>query len=316
MYNYIARRILIAIPIVLGITLFNFMVINLAPGSPLDLMIDPKLTADVIAVKKHAMGLDAPVYQQYVTWLGNLLQGNLGYSLTSFRPVSQMIGERVVPTLLLMGTSLALGLLIAVPIGVLSATKQYSWLDYVTTGGAFLGISIPNFFLGLGLIYVFSISLKLLPSSGMVTLGSDGGIKDIAAHMILPCSVLTVNIVGRLVRYVRAAMLDTLEQDYLRTATAKGVHKFQRIWVHGFRNALLPVITVIGLEIPTLLGGAVVTEQIFGWPGIGRLTMDSILTRDYPTLMGLNLIAAVMVLAANLFTDIMYAAADPRIKYH
>lgn len=316
MYNYIARRILIAIPIVLGITLFNFMVINLAPGSPLDLMIDPKLTADVIAVKKHAMGLDAPVYQQYVTWLGNLLQGNLGYSLTSFRPVSQMIGERVVPTLLLMGTSLALGLLIAVPIGVLSATKQYSWLDYVTTGGAFLGISIPNFFLGLGLIYVFSISLKLLPSSGMVTLGSDGGIKDIAAHMILPCSVLTVNIVGRLVRYVRAAMLDILEQDYLRTATAKGVHKFQRIWVHGFRNALLPVITVIGLEIPTLLGGAVVTEQIFGWPGIGRLTMDSILTRDYPTLMGLNLIAAVMVLAANLFTDIMYAAADPRIKYH
>ena len=316
MYNYIARRILIAIPIVLGITLFNFMVINLAPGSPLDLMIDPKLTADVIAVKKHAMGLDAPVYQQYVTWLGNLLQGNLGYSLTSFRPVSQMIGERVVPTLLLMGTSLALGLLIAVPIGVLSATRQYSWLDYVTTGGAFLGISIPNFFLGLGLIYVFSISLKLLPSSGMVTLGSDGGIKDIAAHMILPCSVLTVNIVGRLVRYVRAAMLDILEQDYLRTATAKGVHKFQRIWVHGFRNALLPVITVIGLEIPTLLGGAVVTEQIFGWPGIGRLTMDSILTRDYPTLMGLNLIAAVMVLAANLFTDIMYGAADPRIKYH
>ena len=316
MYNYIARRILIAIPIILGITLFNFMVINLAPGSPLDLMIDPKLTADVIAVKKHAMGLDAPVYQQYVTWLGNLLQGNLGYSLTSFRPVSQMIGDRVAPTLLLMGTSLVLGLLIAVPIGVLSATRQYSWLDYVTTGGAFLGISIPNFFLGLGLIYVFSISLKLLPSSGMVTLGSDGGIKDVAVHMILPCCVLTVNIVGRLVRYVRAAMLDVLDQDYLRTATAKGVHKFQRIWVHGFRNALLPVITVIGLEIPTLLGGAVVTEQIFGWPGIGRLTMDSILTRDYPTLMGLNLIAAVMVLAANLFTDIMYAAADPRIKYH
>jgi peptide/nickel transport system permease protein len=303
------------IPILFGVSVINFFIIHLAPGSPLDLMISPTISKEAREALEHNLGFDAPIHRQYSTWLAQVLQGNLGYSYNSYRPVAHIIGERIPATLLLMGSALFVGLLFAIPLGVASAIKQHSVFDYLATFIAFSGVSTPNFFMGLGLIYVFSIKLKLLPSSGMFTLGKTGDPVDIVRHLVLPCTVLAINICGRFLRYVRSSMLDVLHQDYLRTAAAKGVPFFPRMGIHAFRNALLPLLTQVGLEIPGLLGGAVVTEQIFSWPGIGRLTIDSIMTRDYPVLMGLNLMAAIMVLLASLITDLMYAVADPRIKY-
>ena len=315
MRNYIIRRLLIMIPILFGITLVNFFLINLAPGNHLDFMISPTMTPEVREILERNLGFDAPIHRRYITWLGNLLQGNVGYSYNSYRPVADIITERIPATLLLMCSALLAGLAIAIPLGAVSAIKQHSFLDYFITLIAFFGVSAPNFFLGLGMIYVFSIQLKLFPSSGMYTVGMEGDILDILRHLILPCAVLSINICGRFMRYVRSSMLEVLQQDYMRTAKAKGVPFFSRLSVHAFRNALLPLITLVGLEIPNLLGGAVITEQIFSWPGIGRLTIDSIMTRDYPVLMGLNLMAAVLVLSASLIADCVYALADPRIKY-
>lgn len=315
MFSYIVRRLLIAIPILFGVTVVNFIIINMAPGSPVDMMIDPNITAADIEARKQALGLNDPLYIQYFHWVGNLLKGNLGYSMTSYQPVASMIGERIGPTVLLMGLSIAVGLLIAVPLGIISATKQYSKVDYLATGGAFIGISVPSFFMALGLIYIFSLQLKLLPSGGMVTLGGGGGLGDRLLHFILPVTVLGISIAGKKIRYIRSSVLEILGEDYLRTARAKGLSEFMVINKHALRNALIPIVTVVGLEIPVLFGGAVITEQIFSWPGIGQLTMASIMSRDYPTLMGLNLLAAGMVLTGNLLTDIVYSIADPRIKY-
>jgi peptide/nickel transport system permease protein len=303
------------IPILFGISLVNFFIIHLVPGSPMDLMVNPTMSAEARAALEHNLGFDAPLHRQYLSWLFQVLRGNLGYSYSSYRPVAAIIAERIPATVLLMGSALVLGLALAVPLGVVSALKQHRSFDYLATFTAFVGVSTPNFFLGLGFIYLFSVRLKLFPSSGMYTLGAEKSLVDLLRHLVMPCTVLAVNICGRFIRYVRSSMLDVLNQDYLRTAAAKGVPFFPRLRIHAFRNALLSLITLIGLEIPSLLGGAVVTEQIFSWPGIGRLTIDAIMTRDYPVLMGLNLMAAVMVLGASLITDILYALADPRIKY-
>lgn len=316
MFNYIVRRLLIAIPILLGITIIDFLIVNMAPGNPVDMMISPNVTGAALELRKAALGLDQPLYIQYFHWLVSLLRGNFGYSMTTYQPVGEMIAQRIGPTMLLMGTSLVVGLLIAVPLGIISATHQNSPLDYLTTGGAFLGVSIPNFFLGLGLIYIFAVKLKVLPSSGMFTLGGDNGPVDTMRHLILPAIVLAVQIAGQDIRYVRSGMLEILGQDYLRTARAKGLKESVVINKHALRNALITIITVIGMQIPLLFGGAVITEQIFAWPGIGQLTIDSISGRDYPTLMAINLIAAVMVLGANLLTDILYSVVDPRIRYN
>ncbi|MNW26009.1 Glutathione transport system permease protein GsiC [compost metagenome] len=316
MLSYIIRRTMILIPVLIGITILNFIIINLAPGNPADLYVDPNATEASIEARKESLGLNDPLPVQYMKWLGRLVQGDLGYSMTSFEPVAKLIGERLGPTLSLGILSLILSLLIAIPIGIISAVKQNSKFDYLATGLSFVGTSIPNFFLGLALIYIFAVNLNVLPTGGMQTLGSDGGLGDRIMHMILPATVLGISIAGRKVRYVRASMLDVLKQDYLRTARAKGLREFIVTNKHALRNALIPVITVIGMEIPLIFGGAIVTEQIFQWPGIGQLTLQSILSRDYATLMGLNLVAALVVLLANFMTDIAYSVADPRIKYN
>jgi ABC-type dipeptide/oligopeptide/nickel transport systems, permease components len=315
MLSYIFRRLLIAIPVLIGVTIISFAVINLAPGSPVDMIVDPNISAADLAARKEALGLNAPLYVQYFHWIENLLQGNLGYSMTTYRPVSEMIGERIGPTVLLMGASLGVGLLIAVPFGILSATKQYSKLDYICTAGSLLGISVPTFFFGLSAIYIFSLLLKWLPSSGMITLGTGGDLPDRLAHLIMPVTVLGAFFAGKMVRYVRSCMLEILDQDYLRTARAKGLPETVVINRHALRNGLIPVVTVVGLEVAALLGGAVITEQIFAWPGLGQLTMESVMSRDYSTLMGLNLLAAVVVMVVNLLTDIIYSLVDPRIRY-
>jgi peptide/nickel transport system permease protein len=316
MLNYLIRRILIAIPVLAGITLVNFLIINLAPGNPVDMFINPSMSQADIDLRKEQLGINDPIYVQYFRWLGNLLQGDFGYSYSSYEPVMQVVGARIGPTLLLMGASLLIAYVIAVPIGILSARKQYSWMDYTATSFSFLGVSIPNFVLGLGGIYLFALTWKVLPTGGMYTLGKEKTFADLLHHLILPACILATASAGSMVRYVRSSVLEVLGQDYLRTARAKGISEFLVVNKHALRNAMIPIITVVGLDVPLLFGGAVITEQVFQWPGMGQLMIQSIGSRDYPTLMAINLIAAVAVLIANILADIAYAVADPTIKFN
>ncbi len=314
MWKYVAKKILLALPVLLGITLIDYLIMCLA-GSPLDMMISPRATQEAVAMKAQQLGLDQPVLVQYFSWLGQLFQGNLGYSYKSYQPVAEMIGSQMAPTLLLMGVSLVLGLLIAVPAGIYSAIHRYQKRDFAVVTASFLGSSIPGFFLALILIYLFNVRLGWLPSSGMSTPGTGGDFWDVTRHLIMPAVVLAVSVAGSNIRYIRSAMLEILEMDYLRTAKAKGIGHFLVINKHALRNALLPIVTVIGMQIPTLFGGAVIIEQIFSWPGLGLVTMNAITGRDYPVIMGVCLLSAVVVQAANLLTDIVYALVDPTIKY-
>lgn len=313
MGKYIIKRILIAIPVLLGITIIDYAIMCLA-GSPLEMLQGPRVSEAALEVKKIALGLDKPIYVQYFVWLEQLLHGNMGYSLKSFQPVTAMIVDHLGPTLLLMGVSLVAGLVIAIPAGIFSAVHQYSKGDYAVVTASFLGSSVPGFFLSLLLIYIFTVKLGILPSSGMITLGTDGGAMDVAKHMVMPVLVLAFSMAGTNIRYIRSAVLEILQQDYLRTARAKGIGHFLVINKHALRNALIPIVTVIGMQIPLLFGGQVIIEQIFSWPGLGLMTMSAINTRDYPVIMGVCLLSAVVVLLANLITDILYALVDPTIQ--
>lgn len=313
MGKYILKRILIAIPVLIGITLIDYAIMCLA-GSPLEMLKGPRISDAALQAKEIAAGLDKPLIVQYFVWLFQLLQGNLGYSMKSYEPVSAMIGSHIGPTLLLMGASLALSLLIAVPAGIYSAVKQYSKGDYAVVTASFIGSSIPSFFLALILIYIFTVKLGILPSGGMNTLGMDGSVADTIRHMVLPVTVLAVSLAGSNIRYIRSSFLEILQQDYLRTAKAKGIGYKRVIWKHAMRNALLPIVTVIGMQIPMLFGGAVIIEQVFSWPGLGLMTMTAIMGRDYPVIMGVCLLSAVVVLVSNLITDILYALVDPMIQ--
>lgn len=314
MLKYILKKILLAIPVLLGITIIDFLLMNMA-GSPIDMMTGPKVTESMKAMRAAAWGLDQPIWKQYLGWLGEILQGNLGYSYKTYQPVAEMIGSHIGPTLLLMGSSLVLGLLIAIPAGIYSAVHRYQKRDYAMVTTSFVFSSVPSFFMALLLIYLFTVRLGWLPSSGMTTPGLDGSVTDILRHMVMPVLVLAMGVAGSNIRYIRSAVLEILEMDYLRTARAKGIGRFRVINKHALRNALLPIVTVIGMQIPTLFGGAVIVEQVFSWPGLGLITMSAILGRDYPVIMGVCLLSAVVVLLANLLTDIVYALVDPTIKY-
>ena len=304
MSKYIIKRILIAIPVLLGITIIDYAIMCLA-GSPLEILQGPRISEAAVEAKRIALGLDKPIYVQYFVWLGELLRGNMGYSLKTFQSVSSMIGTHLGPTLLLMGVSL---------VGIYSAIHQYSKGDYTVVTLSFLGSSVPGFFLSLLLIFLFTVKLGWLPSSGMTTLGTDGGFADVARHMVMPVLVLATSMAGTNIRYIRSAVLEILQQDYLRTARAKGIGRFMVINKHALRNALVPIVTVIGMEIPMLFGGQVIIEQVFSWPGLGLMTMSAISNRDYPVIMAVCLLSAIVVLAANLLTDILYALVDPTIQ--
>ncbi len=313
MLKYIAKRLLIALPVLLGITLIDFAMTCMA-GSPLDALVGPRVSEDAVAAKEIALGLDQPFYVQYWIWLKQLLRGNLGYSMKSYQSVAEMIGEHVGPTLLLMGSSFIVGLLIALPAGVYSATHQYTKRDYAVVTASFIGTAVPSFFLALLLIYVFNVKLNWLPGSGMTTLGLDGGFADVLKHLIMPMMVLAIGMAGTNIRYIRSAVLEILGKDYLRTARAKGIGKRKVTVRHALRNALVTVVTIFGMQLPMLLGGAVIVEQVFSWPGLGLMTMSAINARDYPVIMGVCLLSAVVVLLGNLLTDILYAVVDPTIR--
>ena len=313
MLKYIAKRLLIALPVLIGITLIDFAMTCMA-GSPLDALVGPRVSEDAVAAKEIALGLDKPFYVQYWIWLKQLLQGNMGYSMKSFQPVAEMIGKHVWPTLLLMGSSFIVGLLIALPAGVYSATHQYTKRDYAVVTASFIGTAVPSFFLALLFIYIFNIQLGWLPSSGMTTLGMDGGFLDVLRHLIMPMMVLAVGMAGTNIRYIRSAVLEILGKDCLRTARAKGIGRKKVTVRHALRNALVTVVTIFGMQLPMLLGGAVIVEQVFSWPGLGLMTMSAINARDYPVIMGVCLLSAVVVLLGNLLTDILYAVVDPTIR--
>jgi peptide/nickel transport system permease protein len=318
MYRWLVRRILISVPVLLGITVLSFTFVRLAPGDPVRMMVNPEYLAggaeDFIAQRRAELGLDKPLPVQYVAWLGQLAQGNLGYSFFDRRPVGDILKERIWPTTELMGAALLLALAMGVPLGMLAAVRQYSFLDYASAVVSLSTISTPSFFLGLAAIYIFSLKLNLLPTSGMFTAGGQRNWLDDLHHLILPAIILGLNLAGPFVRYARSGLLEVIKQDYLVTARAKGLRARLVIVRHALPNALIPLITVVGLQIPALFAGAVVVEQIFSWPGMGQLALASITQRDYPVLMGFTLIIAVLVLVSNLLADLAYAVVDPRIR--
>ncbi|MGC4191709.1 MAG: ABC transporter permease [Thermomicrobiales bacterium] len=318
MGRFLIRRIAISIPVLLGITIIMYIIVNMAPGDPVTALMNPEQMANMgpewVAHQRESLGLNDPMPVRYLKWLKETATGNLGYSFVDRMPVNEKIGERIWPTLKLMLTVLVISVAIGVPLGIVSALKQYSFIDYLLTVLGFLTVSIPSFFLALVLIYVFSLKLDWLPTSGMYTVGQPRTLWDSFTHMILPATALGLAQAAPIIRYTRASMLETIRQDYVTVARATGLDE-RGVMIHALRNALIPIITIIALNVPMLLGGTVIIEQVFSWPGMGSLAIASVQGRDYNTLMGINLIAAIMILLSNLLADVIYALADPRIKY-
>lgn len=319
MGRYILRRILISVPVLFGITLVTYVIVTLAPGDPVSALVDPEQVAALgpgwLEQQRAELGLDRPLPIRYGLWMKEILQGNLGYSYSDRQPVADKISERIWPTVKLMLTVQLLALLIALPIGVISAVKQYSILDYFATIFGFATISIPSFFLALAGIYLFAIKLRLLPTAGMRTIGEPPSLLDSLHHLILPATVLGLAQAAPLIRYTRSSMLETVRQDYVRVARAKGLSEGNVIIRHALRNALIPLVTVVALTLPQMLGGTVIIEQVFSWPGMGTLAIKAVRARDYPTIMAINMIGAVAILVSSLIADVIYAWIDPRINY-
>ena len=317
MGRYIQRRLLISIPILIAITAIIFALLQLTPGDPLDAYLQPDqvLTADQRAALRHELGLDRPAPVRYLFWLREVARGDLGYRIKDGQPVARAIVQRLGPTLMLMGSGLLIAVVVGITLGVISSVRQYSILDFVLTVFAFLGISLPAFFAGLLGLYIFALKLGWFPAGGFSTPGAPFSVWDRVHHLLLPAILLSLFNIGYFMRYTRAAMLEVLGQDFVRTARAKGLGERVVVGSHALRNALLPVVTIIGASVPGLIGGAVFIESIFSWPGMGSLYLDGIDGRDYPLIMGLTFILAIVILLANLLTDLAYAAIDPRIRY-
>lgn len=319
MLNYILRRFAISIPILLGVTLITFIFINLVPGDYIDTLIDPEKSSarrEDLAQLESQLGLDKPAPVRYALWMKELGTGNLGYSLSSQKPVTSEIWRRLVPTLKLTGTALVIALVAGVALGIISALKPYSAIDYLLTFSGFVWISVPSFFAAIIGIYFFGIKLSIFPVSGT----GPAGETNVAVHtqlyyLALPAAILGLERIATFMRFARASMLEVMRQDYVTVARAKGLSGRRVVLDHAFRNALLPLITVTGLSLPTLIGGSVVIESIFGWPGLGTYSLNAVTQRDYPVIMGVNFIAAIVVLLSNLLADMAYALADPRIRY-
>lgn len=311
---YVLRRLTESLALILIITIFTFILINSAPGGP-SILLDPNMSPEDAQRLREVYGLNRPIHEQYVRWLAQILQGNLGFSLGVGRPVSELIGSALPATLLLSGAALLFSILVAIPLGIIAAVKRNTWIDQTITLISFFGLSLPVFWYGLMLIVFFSVMLPWLPAGGMRTPGDDSFV-DLALHLLLPTLTLGTSNMAQLVRYTRSAMLGVLTQDYVRTARSKGVAEGAVIFRHAFRTALIPVVTLLGLLIPRLVGGAAVTESVFSWPGMGRLAVSAAFNQDYPTIMGITLIISVVVIITNLVVDLLYARLDPRVSYN
>ena len=306
MLTYVVRRLLVAIPTLLGVATVVFSLLRLLPGDPASVIAGPTATPESIANIRHQLGLDLPLWHQYLAFLGRLLRGDLGISTRTGSPVVEEILTRAPYTAELAVTSLALAVLVGITAGVIAATRHNGGADLGISGTAVFGVSMPVYWLGLMLIIVFAVRLRVLPAAG-----ADRGVLSI----ILPAITLALFSMGLVARQTRSAMLEVLGQDFVRTARAKGAPRSAVLIRHALRNALLPVVTTIGLQFGTLLGGAVLTETVFAWPGVGRLLVDSIGSRDYPVVQGVVLMLSVTFIVINLLTDLVYAYVDPRIRY-
>jgi len=320
MRNYIIRRIIQMIPVMIGILFILFFILEQAPGTPASNMMNPKMTPEQKAEINEKLGLNTPWYERFVSWIGEAAHGNLGYSITHKKPVTDVIGDYTAPTLLLALIALAISVFIGVPIGVVSATKQYGLLDNTLTVFSLIGISIPSFFFGLLLLKYFAVDIQIFPLFGLTnplltSTNPIDKIMDMAWHLFLPSIVLGLGSIASFMRYTRSSMLEVIKQDYIRTARAKGLKEKTVIYRHAFRNAVIPIITLLGFTIPGLLSGAVITETIFALPGLGKITIEATLTRNYPLILGINAMLAFLTLLGALVADILYAIADPRIRY-
>ena len=318
MLIYLLRRILISVPVLLGMTLIIFVMADAMPGDAVGAMISPNSPAsdELIAMRRGQLGLDQPLLVQYGTWLGQLLQGKLGFSFITGAAVSDMLLTRLSATLLLMGSSLLFSVVVGILLGVVSALKRYTWIDYALTIFGFVGLSIPVFFFALLLIFVFGLTLAWLPTSGMGVPGEPATLPSTLRHLTLPALSLGLLRITIFMRYTRTSVLEVIHSDFVRTARAKGVPASKVIVKHVLRNALMPVVTIIGLSLPLLVSGAVVIEAIFQWPGTGLLFLTAVNQRDAPVIMGFVLLSAVVVLLSNLLTDVAYSWVDPRIRYN
>lgn len=323
MTKYIIRRVLQAVPLLLLFSFAVFMLMQAIPGGPLAAYENnPNISPEDMERLREELGLNVPKPIQYLNWLGSVLRGDWGTSQITRRPALVEIGEKLPNTLYLSLIAFFGALLIAIPIGITSAIRQYSWFDHLMTTIAFIGQSMPVFWFGLILIIIFHATLKnpftggpLLPGGGMYTIGAPPTLEDRTTHLILPASVLIFFSLGSHIRYMRAGMLDVMHQDYIRTAHAKGLQERAVIAKHAFKNSIIPLVTIIGLEIPGLVSGALITETIFSWPGMGRLFFNSIERADYAVMMGSLMISATLILSFGLITDIVYGFLDPRIRF-
>jgi peptide/nickel transport system permease protein len=310
--RYLIRRLAQGAVVLFVVSAVVFAIVHAAPGGPALLNnpdVDPKMAKEM----EKQLGLDDPIPVQYGRWLRNAVRGNLGRSYQHSLGTAELLWARIPNTLLLSGTALLLAVVLAVPLGMISAVYRYSALDYAATVTAFVGVSIPVFWLAILLIIVFSVTLGWLPSSGMLTVGLPFSMRDRLLHLLMPSIVLATFPLAQLTRYVRSSMVDALAQDYVRTARAKGLPEHEVLGRHALRNALIPMVTVLGVLTPRLLGGAVVTETIFAWPGLGRLAVEAAVTRDYPVILGATLLVSTLVVLSNLITDFLYVVIDPRI---
>ncbi len=314
MWRYLAGRALQMIPVLLLVSMISFALLYLLPGDPALLILGDQQASNQQAYEalRAELGLDKPVPIQYLSWLGKTLHGDLGISTRDRQPVIDGIGQRLPVTLQLAALAMILALVIALPTGVISAVRPNSWWDRIFSVLALTGVAIPNFWLGILLIYGLALFARVLPPSGFVPFGADPG--ENLKHLVLPALTLGLGLAAVLMRQTRSSMLEVMQQDYIVTARAKGLRARQVVLRHALKNALIPVITIIGLQIGLLFGGAVLTESIFSIPGIGRWSVDSILQRDFPVVQAVCLILALGVLSVNLLTDVVYAFVDPRIR--
>lgn len=314
MNAYLLRRLLQLIPVLFGISLVVFLIMALLPGDPALAILGPYATPEALVSLRRELGLDQPLWQRFLIWLGNLVQGNLGRSVILQRPVVDEIGERVGPTLLLAATALALSVALGFAAGVIAAIHRRQWQDQALTLAVLVGISMPQFWLALLLILVFAVWLRWLPVSGMFSVYADGGLADLLQHLVLPATSLAVVVTGVLARLSRAAMLEELSQDYVRMARAKGLQERRVVYQHAFLNMLGRMIPVVGLQAGFLLGGAVYIETVFQWPGMGRMLVEAISTRDLLLVQGGVLVMASAYVLVNLLADVLQHLLDPRIR--
>lgn len=319
--RYVGKRLLLMLPVFAAVVLLAFFLIRFAPGGPVQAMINPRMSGEERQRISEMLGLDKPMHQQFLAWAGQVVSGNLGYSFQYQRPVAKVLGERIGPTLLLTGTALIFGVFCGVIAGVLSALRKGGVIDRLLGFISLAAISLPSFLIGVLLLKLFALDMRLLPMFGMrdPSLQNAGFIPalfDVLRHLALPASVLSLAVFAGFFRHTRACVLETMGQDYIRTARAKGLGAGAVFFRHALGNALLPILTLIGLWIPALFSGAVVTETVFGWPGLGQLGVNAVLARDYPVLMAVVMATCLLTMAAMLAVDLLYAAADPRIRYY